>query len=79
MRGFRKYIKKPVMAFLKKTFSNERIVHISEGDLFMMRKMIFYTVNPNPNPNPSPSPNPNPNREAMKAVSAAAVLSTERR
>ena len=44
MRGFRKYIKKPVMAFLKKTFSNERIVQISEGDLFMMRKMIFYTV-----------------------------------
>jgi hypothetical protein len=44
MRGFRKYIKKPVMAFLKKTFSNERIMHISEGDLFMMRKMIFYTV-----------------------------------
>ena len=44
MRGFRKYIKKPVTAFLVKTFSNERIVHISEGDLFMMRKMVFYTV-----------------------------------
>ena len=61
MRGFRKYIKKPVMAFLKKTFSNERIVHISEGDLFMMRKMIFYTVNPNPYPNPNPNPNHNHN------------------